>query len=291
MNRTLDDPPRVAGASVAGPLHGPDDLQRHVRIRAPDNAWRETSTGRPGSAVPGHPHVHCAMSEFAWPLPPASARPGGLPLPHPSSRHRDADNARSRNLARCGRGPARLRLLPGAPYRSPSAAWKRATNRRVGSAFGCGAALSPRCCETGRAGDPTRRTMEATQFTTKATQHVHLGCVRGVGGSQRRHLRRLLVHGLPSRGTTHLDAPQPHREQKLDRVRAGTTHAALVFDGDDCVGWCQFGPPDENFASRTARSTKSSWTSCPTGGSPAASSARAIAAKELWPPRSPARAN
>ena len=42
-----------------------------------------------------------------------------------------------------------------------------------------------------------------------------------------------------------LDSPQPHREQKLDRVRAGTAHAALVFDGDDCVGWCQFGPPDE----------------------------------------------
>ena len=26
---------------------------------------------------------------------------------------------------------------------------------------------------------------------------------------------------------------------------AGTAHAALVFDGDDCVGWCQFGSPDE----------------------------------------------
>ena len=25
----------------------------------------------------------------------------------------------------------------------------------------------------------------------------------------------------------------------------GTAHAALVFDGDDCVGWCQFGAPDE----------------------------------------------
>ena len=44
---------------------------------------------------------------------------------------------------------------------------------------------------------------------------------------------------------THLDAEQPHREQKLDRVRAGTAHAALVFDGEDCVGWCQFGPPAE----------------------------------------------
>jgi GNAT superfamily N-acetyltransferase len=36
-----------------------------------------------------------------------------------------------------------------------------------------------------------------------------------------------------------------NRERKLERVRAGTTHAALVFDGDDCAGWCQFGPPGE----------------------------------------------
>ena len=35
------------------------------------------------------------------------------------------------------------------------------------------------------------------------------------------------------------------RDRKLERVRAGTAHAALVFDGDDCVGWCQFGAPDE----------------------------------------------
>lgn len=36
-----------------------------------------------------------------------------------------------------------------------------------------------------------------------------------------------------------------NRERKLERVRAGTAHAALVFDGDDCAGWCQFGAPDE----------------------------------------------
>jgi GNAT superfamily N-acetyltransferase len=28
-------------------------------------------------------------------------------------------------------------------------------------------------------------------------------------------------------------------------VRAGTAHAALVFLGEDCLGWCQFGPLDE----------------------------------------------
>src|SRR5262252_3876714 len=36
-----------------------------------------------------------------------------------------------------------------------------------------------------------------------------------------------------------------NRERKHDRVRAGTAHAALVFEGCDCVGWCQFGSPDE----------------------------------------------
>jgi GNAT superfamily N-acetyltransferase len=44
---------------------------------------------------------------------------------------------------------------------------------------------------------------------------------------------------------SHADAVEPNRERKLDRVRAGTAHAALVFDGGDCVGWCQFGAPDE----------------------------------------------
>jgi hypothetical protein len=36
-----------------------------------------------------------------------------------------------------------------------------------------------------------------------------------------------------------------NRERKHDRVRSGTAHAALVFDGEECVGWCQFGAPDE----------------------------------------------
>ena len=28
-------------------------------------------------------------------------------------------------------------------------------------------------------------------------------------------------------------------------MRERRAHAALVYDGADCVGWCQFGPPDE----------------------------------------------
>jgi GNAT superfamily N-acetyltransferase len=35
------------------------------------------------------------------------------------------------------------------------------------------------------------------------------------------------------------------REKKEARVRRGTAHAALVYDGLTCVGWCQFGPPEE----------------------------------------------
>jgi GNAT superfamily N-acetyltransferase len=37
----------------------------------------------------------------------------------------------------------------------------------------------------------------------------------------------------------------PNRDRKQARVLAGTAHAALVFEGDECVGWCQFGSPEE----------------------------------------------
>lgn len=39
--------------------------------------------------------------------------------------------------------------------------------------------------------------------------------------------------------------PVRNRTAKHQRVRQGRAHAALVFDGDDCVGWCQFGTPGE----------------------------------------------
>ena len=50
----------------------------------------------------------------------------------------------------------------------------------------------------------------------------------------------MAFHGDDSRGD-----PAGNRERKLARVRAGTAHAALVFEGDDCIGWCQFGAPGE----------------------------------------------
>jgi GNAT superfamily N-acetyltransferase len=35
------------------------------------------------------------------------------------------------------------------------------------------------------------------------------------------------------------------RSLKERRVREGRAHAALVYDGSTCVGWCQFGPTGE----------------------------------------------
>ncbi|HEV7203028.1 MAG TPA: hypothetical protein VGN18_00390 [Jatrophihabitans sp.] len=41
------------------------------------------------------------------------------------------------------------------------------------------------------------------------------------------------------------DTYESHRDFKKQRVEAGTAHAALVFDGETAVGWCEYGPPDE----------------------------------------------
>lgn len=36
-----------------------------------------------------------------------------------------------------------------------------------------------------------------------------------------------------------------NRSDKECRVREGRAHAALVYSGPECVGWCQFGPTDD----------------------------------------------
>ena len=59
--------------------------------------------------------------------------------------------------------------------------------------------------------------------------------------------------------------PAINRQRKLSRICEGTAHAALVFDGNECVGWCQFGEPDElpRIKSRAAyekgRTTSPDW--------------------------------
>jgi hypothetical protein len=39
--------------------------------------------------------------------------------------------------------------------------------------------------------------------------------------------------------------PAQNRAEKEQLVREGRTHNALVFEGDQCLGWCQFGSPEE----------------------------------------------
>jgi GNAT superfamily N-acetyltransferase len=41
------------------------------------------------------------------------------------------------------------------------------------------------------------------------------------------------------------ETPAARCKAKEQRVREGRAHAALVYDGDRCVGWCQFGSPQE----------------------------------------------
>jgi hypothetical protein len=51
--------------------------------------------------------------------------------------------------------------------------------------------------------------------------------------------------GFHAEGVGKDTTPELNRERKLRRVDENTAHAALVFDGDECLGWCQFGEPDE----------------------------------------------
>ena len=51
--------------------------------------------------------------------------------------------------------------------------------------------------------------------------------------------------GFHPEGVLRGSSREENRARKQERVAAGTAHAALVFDGDDCVGWAQFGTPAE----------------------------------------------
>lgn len=41
------------------------------------------------------------------------------------------------------------------------------------------------------------------------------------------------------------ESPEAKRREKKRLVSEGRAHASLVYDGNDCVGWCQFGSPEE----------------------------------------------
>ena len=62
----------------------------------------------------------------------------------------------------------------------------------------------------------------------------------------------LAVHG--AQGATARSAEKGSGAEESGRalkerlVREGKAHAALVFDGDDAVGWCEFGTPTERLS-------------------------------------------
>lgn len=41
------------------------------------------------------------------------------------------------------------------------------------------------------------------------------------------------------------ESPEEKRKAKALLVQEGRAHASLVYDGNACVGWCQFGSPQE----------------------------------------------
>jgi GNAT superfamily N-acetyltransferase len=51
--------------------------------------------------------------------------------------------------------------------------------------------------------------------------------------------------GFHEEGQNGIHTPEQRRALKEVRVREGRAHAALVFDGSQCVGWCQYGPTEE----------------------------------------------
>ena len=51
--------------------------------------------------------------------------------------------------------------------------------------------------------------------------------------------------GFHAEGVGRTKTPGQNRSEKECRVREGRAHAALVYDDATCVGWCQFGAPDE----------------------------------------------
>jgi GNAT superfamily N-acetyltransferase len=51
--------------------------------------------------------------------------------------------------------------------------------------------------------------------------------------------------GFHPEGVGNATTASQNRDAKREHVRRGTVHQVLVYDGDQCVGWCQYGPPAE----------------------------------------------
>ena len=88
----------------------------------------------------------------------------------------------------------------------------------------------------------------------------------------------------PRRKDLGLDAAvEAGRPYKEFLVREGRSHAALVFDGDVAIGWCQYGPPAELPSIFHKKEYEAGLNPRPTIASPA-SSWTAITGTREWPP-------
>jgi GNAT superfamily N-acetyltransferase len=70
--------------------------------------------------------------------------------------------------------------------------------------------------------------------------------------------------GFHPEGVGRDTTPEQNRAAKERRVLAGSTHAALVYDGSTCVGWCQFGSPEELPRIKSRRAYEAEATTPPT---------------------------
>ena len=68
-----------------------------------------------------------------------------------------------------------------------------------------------------------------------------------------------------------------NRRGQADHVTQGTVHQTLVYAGDECVGWCQFGSPAELPNIKNPAAYRKELKALPTGGSAASSPAAGIA--------------
>ena len=78
--------------------------------------------------------------------------------------------------------------------------------------------------------------------------------------------------GFHPEGLKNTTAAQ-NRAAKQEHVRNRTVRQVLVYDGDACVGWCQFGTPAMLPNIKNAKAYDKELTDLPTGGSAASSPA------------------
>jgi GNAT superfamily N-acetyltransferase len=69
--------------------------------------------------------------------------------------------------------------------------------------------------------------------------------------------------GFHPEGVGRGHTPEGNRDAKQRRVSEHEAHASLVFDGDLCVGWCQFGSVDELPRIKRQRDYRDGLTSLP----------------------------